>query len=98
MKYQRSNDQTLKEVIEQVIDQYRLGDRISQRKAVAAWTSVVGPLISKHTLKIFLKNRKLFVKLDSSEVRNELLYSHSLLIRSLNKEAGAEVIDDIVLS
>ena len=98
MKFQRSNDQSLGEVIGQILENYHLSGKINQRKLLASWEKVVGPLISRHTVKIFIKGRKLFVKFDSSEVRSEIMYSRSELLQALNKETGSVVIDDIILS
>jgi hypothetical protein len=39
----------------------------------------------------------LYVKVDADSLRNELLYSKSILLRNLNKAAGADILKDIVI-
>lgn len=88
----------LKEVIEEFLVTYRLKDKMYNAKALQAWESAVGEMVARHTERLSIKNRILFVKVDSSVVRNELLYARKKIITSLNKYAGMVVIDDIVLS
>jgi hypothetical protein len=44
---------------------------------------------------MYVKDRVLFVKVDSAALREELSYQRSKLIKKLNKSAGIEAIDDI---
>ena len=49
-------------------------------------------------LELHVKGSKLFVKLDSPALKNELSYSKSKLIEELNKVVGEEIVKDIVFS
>jgi predicted nucleic acid-binding Zn ribbon protein len=88
----------LKEVIEEFLVTYRLKDKMYNAKALQAWESAVGEMVARHTQRISIRNRVLFVKVDSSVVRNELVYARKKIITTLNRYAGRVVIDDIVLS
>jgi hypothetical protein len=39
----------------------------------------------------------LYINLDSSVIRNELMMARSKIVEAINKEMGAEVIKDLVL-
>jgi hypothetical protein len=54
-------------------------------------------MISNKTNNIFIKDKKLFVYLNSSIARNELSMVKDDLVKRLNQQAGGEVIEDIVL-
>lgn len=90
-----ANNQTIKEVIEELIAAYRIGDKLNQTKVIGLWDSVVGKMIARETTHLYIKNRILYVKLNSPALREELGYARTKLIKSLNKAAGSEVIDDI---
>ncbi|MCK4638731.1 MAG: DUF721 domain-containing protein [Bacteroidales bacterium] len=92
----KSNDQTLKEVINELLEAYKLGDKLKEVRLIDSWEKVVGKLINKHTKNLYIKKKVLFVKLDSAALRNELSYARQKIIKALNKEAKEEVIDDIV--
>ena len=92
----KSNDQTLKEVINELLESYKLSDKLKEVRLIDSWEKVVGKLINKHTKNLYIKKKVLFVKLDSAALRNELSYARQKIIKALNKEAKEEVIDDIV--
>lgn len=94
----RANAAPLKEVIEEFLLIYRLKDKLLNARALHAWPQVVGEMIARHTESLKIKNRTLFVKVDSSVVRSELLYARQKIMVSLNKAAGVVIIDEIVLS
>lgn len=92
-----NSDRTLGEVIRELIETYRLEGKLNELKVVHAWESVVGTMIAKHTKDIYIRNKKLFVKVDSPALKNELIYSTSVILENLNKEAGTQVIEEIIL-
>jgi predicted nucleic acid-binding Zn ribbon protein len=62
-----------------------------------SWKDLLGVSVAKKTKSLHIRDRKLFVTLHSSVVRNELEMMKDTLVRRLNDEAGMDVIDDIVL-
>jgi predicted nucleic acid-binding Zn ribbon protein len=94
----KSNDQTLKEVINELLKAYKLGDKLKEVRLIDSWEKVVGKLINKHTKNLYIKKKVLFVKLDSAALRNELSYARQKIIKALNKEAKEEVIENIVFT
>lgn len=90
-----TNNQTIKDVIEELINTYRIGDKLSQARVISLWDSVVGKMIARDTTHLYIKDRILYVKLNSPALRQELGYAREKLIKSLNKAAGSDVIDDI---
>ncbi len=95
MAKRTTNNQSLREVIEEMIAAYRIGDKLNQTRVISLWDGVVGKMIARDTTHLYIKNRTLFVKLNSPALREELSYAKTRLIKSLNKTAGANVIDDI---
>ncbi|MCF6343005.1 MAG: DUF721 domain-containing protein [Bacteroidales bacterium] len=93
----RESEFTLKEVISDLLKAYRWGSKLDEVKLVESWEKVVGGIIGKHTVNMNVKNKILYVRLDSSVLRSELHMAKTSIIRSLNKEVGKEVITDIVL-
>lgn len=92
----KSSDMPLKEAIMEFLSMYHLEDKLNETKVIRSWEKAVGAVIAKHTIQLKIRKRVLFVKVDSGVVRNELLYSRKKLLQTLNRSAGAEVIDDIV--
>ena len=93
-----SNEYTLKQAIEALIDQYKIEERISETEVLNDWEKIVGKMIARHTNNIHIKKRILFVELDNAALRNELSYAKSRLIIAINKSLKTEAIIDIVFS
>ena len=93
----RSNDQSLGDAIREFLHSYHLEDKLNETKVIQSWGKVVGPLVEKHTHGLYIRNRILFVKVESAALRQELSYSRSKIVAALNKEVKSEVIEDIVL-
>jgi len=93
----RDNDFTLKEVIERLRKVYNWDTSLDEANLKNSWEKVVGGIIGKHTLNLSVKNKILYVRLDSSVIRSELQMSRSKIVQMLNDEVGKKVIDDMVL-
>jgi len=91
----KSNEITLKEAIEALLISYKLSDKLDETRLIASWVKVVGKLIVRHTDELYVKNRILYVKLDSAALRNELAMAKSKLVISINRTTGKDVIEDI---
>ena len=93
----RSKTISLAEAVKDYIREMNLGGKLSEIGVINSWEEIVGKAISSRTSKIYIKDHVLYVHLNSSVVRNELLMLREALKEKLNEKAGSEVIKDIVL-
>ena len=93
----KKNTQKLDEVINSYLDKLDIHGKLKEVRLIRSWEETVGKLISKKTDKIYIKDRKLFVYLNSSIARNELSMLKDSLLEHLNEAAGGKIIDDIIL-
>ncbi len=92
------NDQTLGDAIKAFLQTYHLDDKLNETKLIQSWEKVVGNMVARHTKSLAVRNKILFVRLDSPALRNELSYRREKLIAALNNEVNAAVIEDIVFN
>lgn len=87
--------------IDSLLDQFvkanNLEQGLAEYRITKGWYEILGHNIGAATKSIYLKDEKLFVKLHSSVIRNELTLLKEEIIRRLNEYAGMEVIRDLVL-
>ncbi|NOY50195.1 MAG: DUF721 domain-containing protein [Chlorobi bacterium] len=93
---QRENTYDLKDLLQKLIKAYRWGGKMDEMKVRDSWGIVVGQMIERHTESVVLRNKILYVKLDSPALRNELMMARSKIAKSINKEVGKNALDDIV--
>ncbi|MCQ2321717.1 MAG: DUF721 domain-containing protein [Bacteroidales bacterium] len=91
------NVQKLGDLIREYIQMHKGPDYLDELKVINSWKTVVGPFIASHTIDLAIRNKMLFVRVDSDALRMELSFSKSVLKDNLNAQAGREVITDIVL-
>ena len=98
MVLRRTQTRNIKEIIQDLLKEYDLDEKLQQRELVRQWDDVVGHYIARSTQSVYIHDRKLFIKLRSSVVRNELMLIRQGLVDELNKRVGAKLIDEIILT
>ena len=93
----RSKTISLAEALQDYIKELNLETRLKETRAVESWESIVGKAIASRTSKVYIKEGILYVYLNSSIVRNELSMIREAIRERVNKEAGSEIIREIVL-
>ena len=93
----RSKTISLAEALKDYIREMNLEGKLLEVNVINSWEDIVGKAISSRTGKVYIKDRILYVHLNSSVARNELLMLKEELKDKLNERAGKEVIKDIVL-
>lgn len=94
----KSNEKPLKAAIEEFLDTYHLRDKMNQARVIQSWEKVVGEMVARNTSQLHIRNRVLYVRVNSAALRNELLFARNKIMNALNKEAGTKMIDEIVLN
>jgi hypothetical protein len=93
----RNKTQTISEVLNDLVKEYRLGPKLREAAVINAWDNVTGKAITSRTSSIYIKNGVLHVHITSSVVKNELMMLREALRERLNREVGGEVVKEIVI-
>jgi predicted nucleic acid-binding Zn ribbon protein len=91
-----NSDRPISEVLKELIETYHLEGRLNELKVIQSWENVAGEMIARHTKDVYIRNGKLFVRVDSPALKNELTYNTTTILERLNAAAGSQVITDIV--
>ena len=94
---QRKEIQKIDSLLDQFVKSNKLEKGLAEYRLMRSWKDLLGITIARKTKSMHIRNRKLFVTLHSSVVRNELGMIKDTLIGRLNEAAGMSVIDDIIL-
>lgn len=92
----KRNTELLKDVISQVLKSNKLDNKLNEKHLIEAWPLVLGTNILQYTTELSIKNRVLYVSLNSSVLRHDLFLTRQEIRKSLNDRVGVEVIFDIV--
>ena len=92
----KANDKTLKEAIEQMLQVYKIKKRYDETAVIANWPQLVGKPVANRTKELFIHNKKLFLRIESSVIKNELMLMRTQIINKINEEAKALLVEEII--
>ena len=93
----RSKPTALSEAIQQMFDAFDLRKQVDEASVKASWEKVMGKTIASRTTKLFFKDQKLIIEVNSSPLKQELILSKDKIIELFRKEFGSEVVKDFVV-
>jgi len=94
----KTDSQLIGKILEQFFeDNPQMADKLAETRLIDYWNDM-NPAITRYTSGLFIKNRTLFVQLKSAVLKSELMMHREQLIGTLNKQAGRNVIDNIVFT
>ncbi len=92
----RNDAKPIGALIRSYLREEALESPLNERRLIASWAEVLGPVIASYTRELFIKNQVLYVHLTSAALRQELMMGRELLVRNLNRHVGAQVITNII--
>lgn len=90
-----AEEQPLKEIIDKFLKAYAWDGKMKEMDLVAAWPELMGIAVANRTKEIRIQNKKLYLTIDSSVMREELLLGKQIIIDRINEYAGQEIVTDI---
>ena len=92
----RTNDKSIKEAIEQMLNVYKIKRKFDETSVIATWPDLMGKSVANRTKEIYIYNKKLFLKIESSVIKKEIQMMHTQIIEKINEKAGNELIDETI--
>jgi predicted nucleic acid-binding Zn ribbon protein len=83
--------------IQELLKSYQIKNKFDEANLVTSWERLVGKPVAKRTKKVFLRNRVLFVELDSPSMKHDLNIHKNHILEVFQKEFSKEVIGEIVI-
>jgi predicted nucleic acid-binding Zn ribbon protein len=90
-----SDEAPLKDVIDRWLKAYRLDVKMKEMEIIDAWPEMMGKAVANRTRQLTIKNKTLYLKMDSAVMREELAYGKQVIIERINQKAGSQIITDV---
>ena len=91
------NDVTIGQALDMMVDNLKLRSKLNESRIREGWVEVMGKPIAKYTSSVSLREGKLYIKIDSAALKQELNYSRGKIMDLFNKELGPNVVKDVVI-
>ena len=92
-----NNNRKVGDIIRKLMKNPKLSAKLDELDALDAWEKILGKNLLKFVVEQRLYKGKLYVKLKSAPLKNELSYKKSELIEKINQKIGKEIIKEIIL-
>ncbi len=98
MKKDRNQDGIpMKDALQHYFKAIGLEDKLHETRVLSAWEEMMGSAVSKRTTEIYIKEKTLYLTINSSVMRDDLHQQKDGIITKVNTRAGYQLIDDIFL-
>lgn len=93
----RKKDATpLADAFQDLLKAYRLEDTYQEKLLISSWPTLVGKTIADRTSNVYIKDKKLMVKITSGPVKKELQLNKSKVIALIESQIGKGIIDEVI--
>jgi predicted nucleic acid-binding Zn ribbon protein len=97
MTYSRKKEVTpLGEAFQDLLKTYKLDEAYQENVLLASWPKLMGKTIADRTGNLYIKDKKLFVKITSGPLKKELQLNRSKVMALIETEVGKGIVNEIV--
>ena len=96
-KDKEGNTKHIGQAIQQLLSTYQIKSKFDEANLISSWERLVGKPIAKRTKKVYIRNKVLFVELDSPSLKHDLNLHKSKILDILKNEFGNDAVHEIVL-
>ncbi len=86
----------LADAFKDLLKTYRLEDTYQEKVLLASWGELVGKTIADRTTNLYIKDKKLFVKISSGPVKKELQLNKSKVMHLIESQLGTGIIQEVI--
>ena len=92
----QSEPKSLKSALSNMFDAYDIKRQLDETNITESWEELMGSTVSTRTTKLFVKDKKLFVRLSSAPLAHELSIAKPKILLRFSEKFGPGKIEDIV--
>ena len=92
-----NNTYNVGEIIKKLMKNPKLASKLDELDALSIWDDIIGEALKKYIINQKIIKDKLYIKLSSAPMRNELSYKKTELKSRINKQLGKNFIKEIIL-
>jgi predicted nucleic acid-binding Zn ribbon protein len=92
----RPGTMSLKDAFDQMINAYKLNQTYNESYLEAHWEKIMGASIASRTTKVYVKDKVLYLQIESAPLRGELVRAKAKIIELINREMNVDLIGEVV--
>ncbi len=93
----KSEAKPIKVAIQSLLKSYQIDRKYNYANIINNWEKLMGKTVASRTGKLFIKEQKLFVEIQSASLKSDMYYSRKEIIEIVNEFVGQKVIKEVIL-
>jgi predicted nucleic acid-binding Zn ribbon protein len=93
----RTKAQPIGELLDSLFKSPNVARKIAEGSLPHVWREVTGEVVAANTRQVRFMRGTLYVHIASSVLRSELMMQREALVRSINKQLGTELVQNVVI-
>jgi predicted nucleic acid-binding Zn ribbon protein len=89
--------QSMGDAIRGLLNSYHLTSKFDEANLISSWERIAGKPIARKTKKIYIRDKVLFVQLDSPSMKHDFSLHKQQVLDLFRKEFGSGIITDIIV-
>ena len=94
----KTNEQTLGDVLKQLVVVMKLKNNLTKVKIESLWEEKMGKTIAGYTTALAVREKVLYVTIESASLRSELHYGREKIKNILNEAIGEVYLKEVVFN
>lgn len=96
-KSRKAEPEKLGDAIHEMLKSFHIEDKFNETNLINSWEKIMGTPIAKRTTKVYIKDKKLFVHLNSAPLKQELNMSRERILVLIAKELGSSIVNEVII-
>lgn len=92
---ERKEAESLGDLLRQAIEENQSAFRFDEINAMNAWPKVIGEAVARKTMRPFIKDGRMTIRVPSPPLRHELNMMRSAIAKAINSDIGKEVVKEL---
>lgn len=88
---------SLGEAFKDLLNAYKIKDQYDEKALIQAWPDIMGRTVASRTTAVYIKDKKLYAKISSGPVKQELRMNQSKLVQLIHDRFGTELIEEVII-
>ena len=94
---QKTNEQTIGDVLKQLVVVMKLKNNLTKVKIESLWAEKMGKTIAGYTRDLSVREKVLYVTIESASLRSELHYGRDKIKIILNEAIGEDYLKEVII-
>jgi predicted nucleic acid-binding Zn ribbon protein len=93
----KTNEQTIADVLKQLVVVMKLKNNLTKVKIESLWAEKMGKTIAGYTRELSVREKILYVTIESASLRSELHYGREKIKIILNEAIGEDYLKEVII-